>query len=268
MTTRPIIPRVGGKFYSYKKIVSMMPDLRNKFYVEPFVGGGSIFFNKPKARVEVINDFDEEMVNLYRVAQLRPIELSDKKYTQEDLDTIFKSTTTDAEERAINTQLKMRLTFAGRNKKLTSRAVSIPNTNKNQVKIHEKLRDTIIENEDYKIIINKYDSPNTFFFLDPPYEDSKRTTNTYNSIDLKKLRDMLLTIKGDFMMTINDSKNVRKLFKDFDITTFTTKYTTCIKKRDDVVVELLIRKKKRTYVKPYMREITEDTPLIMYGQKK
>lgn len=55
--------RVGGKHYSSKKIVPLIPE--HDIYVEPFVGAGSIFFRKERSGVEVINDLDKDIYHLF-----------------------------------------------------------------------------------------------------------------------------------------------------------------------------------------------------------
>ena len=51
---QPIFSRVGGKTKLSKRIIEMMPE--HETYIEPFVGGGSIFFRKPLVKNNVIND--------------------------------------------------------------------------------------------------------------------------------------------------------------------------------------------------------------------
>lgn len=53
----------GGKFYARKLILAHVP--RHREYIEVFAGGGSIFFAKPKAEFNQLNDIDSELVNVY-----------------------------------------------------------------------------------------------------------------------------------------------------------------------------------------------------------
>ena len=71
-------------------------------------------------------------------------------------------------------------------------------------------------NENYKNVIKKYDSPNTFFYLDPPYEDSKALYE-YDKFDYNELFNIVNNIKGKFLLSLNDSKNIRNIFKKFKI---------------------------------------------------
>lgn len=64
---KPIIPWMGGKRRLAKQIMPLFPD--HTCYVEPFCGGAAVFFLKQPSAVEVINDWNGELVNLYRVVK-------------------------------------------------------------------------------------------------------------------------------------------------------------------------------------------------------
>ena len=70
-----------------------------------------------------------------------------------------------------------------------------------------------IENLDFKEIIKKYDSENTFFYLDPPYHN---ITNLYdynlNDQDYIEMKQSLDNIKGKYLLNINEDEFVLKLF--------------------------------------------------------
>lgn len=55
----------GGKQAMLKKILPLIPD--HVVYVEPFFGGGAVFFAKDKSEVEIINDYNSNVANFYRV---------------------------------------------------------------------------------------------------------------------------------------------------------------------------------------------------------
>ncbi|CRL45672.1 DNA adenine methylase [Sodalis glossinidius str. 'morsitans'] len=64
----PMIPWVGGKRRLIKQILPHFP--AHQCYVEPFCGGASLFFSKPPSKVEVLNDINGELMNLYRVVKV------------------------------------------------------------------------------------------------------------------------------------------------------------------------------------------------------
>lgn len=63
----------GGKQKLVSKILPLIP--KHLLYVEPFIGGGAIFFAKPPSHAEVINDTNKELINFYSVLQNRFVEL-------------------------------------------------------------------------------------------------------------------------------------------------------------------------------------------------
>ena len=58
---------IGGKNAVAKQIIDLFPG--HTTYVEPFAGGAQVFFRKEPSKVEVLNDLDTEMTNLFRVCQ-------------------------------------------------------------------------------------------------------------------------------------------------------------------------------------------------------
>lgn len=81
------------------------------------------------------------------------------------------------------------------------------------------LRGTIIKNLDYEKVVKLYDSPDTFFFIDPPYENTSSDFGYAESteFDFNRLFNVVNNIKGKFLMTLNNSPNIRKIFKKFII---------------------------------------------------
>jgi DNA adenine methylase len=78
---KPLISYYGGKQRIASKILPYFPP--HKVYVEPFAGGAALLFAKPVPQhdnkencIEVINDKDELLINLYRVVRERPLEFS------------------------------------------------------------------------------------------------------------------------------------------------------------------------------------------------
>ena len=63
----------GGKFYARKLILSLIPE--HSEYIEPFAGGGSIFFAKGKVDFNQLNDIDEELYNTFLTIRDFPDEL-------------------------------------------------------------------------------------------------------------------------------------------------------------------------------------------------
>ena len=65
--SRPLLTYFGGKWAIAPWIIEHLPP--HKIYVEPFGGAASVMLRKPRSKVEVYNDLDDEIVNIFRVLQ-------------------------------------------------------------------------------------------------------------------------------------------------------------------------------------------------------
>lgn len=71
MKTKPIVTWMGGKHRLVSQLIKKMPE--HQCYVELFAGGAALFFlREEQSKVEVTNDLNGELVNLYRVVQHHP----------------------------------------------------------------------------------------------------------------------------------------------------------------------------------------------------
>ena len=68
-----ILRRLGNKKKIAKQIQSYFP--KHKIYIEPFFGAGGMFFNKPKAKYNIVNDLDSDVFNLFQVVMNQKEEL-------------------------------------------------------------------------------------------------------------------------------------------------------------------------------------------------
>jgi DNA adenine methylase len=68
-----ILRRLGNKKKIATKIQAHFPP--HKIYIEPFFGAGGMFFNKPKAKYNIVNDLDSDVFNLFQVVMNQRDEL-------------------------------------------------------------------------------------------------------------------------------------------------------------------------------------------------
>jgi DNA adenine methylase len=82
---------------------------------------------------------------------------------------------------------------------------------------HLRLAQAYIENLPYGNLISRYDREGTFFYIDPPYWDCENDygKNIFCKDDFAKLVIQLATIKGKFLLSLNDTPEIRELFKAF-----------------------------------------------------
>ena len=77
----------------------------------------------------------------------------------------------------------------------------------------ERLQHVTIECLDWEQVIQRYDSPDTFFFCDPPYMQTSGYRAQFLDRDQEVLAARLTSIKGKFLMTNSDLPSVRQLYR-------------------------------------------------------
>jgi DNA adenine methylase len=99
--------------------------------------------------------------------------------------------------------------------------------------IHERLQSVVIERLPYAEFIRRYDRAGALFYLDPPYWACERDygPDVFTREDFAALASQLATIKGKFLVSLNDTQGVRETFAPFNLTPITTTYTVGAKSR-------------------------------------
>lgn len=232
---KPPISRMGGKSKLRKTIIEMIPE--HTCYVELFFGAGWVYFGKEKSKVEVINDIDRELVNLFKMLKYHAEEvrrLLDYEVCSRDIFSEYKdidiNSLTDI-QRAVRFIYLLSQSFASKGDNFGYGTTGMPGpqifNTENLLKIKERLRNTYIENLNFEEIIKKYDRPHTFFFCDPPYFETKGYKDKFTEEHHIKLRDLLRNVEGKFLLTINDHKQVREWYKGFNIIEAEVGYSVC-----------------------------------------
>jgi DNA adenine methylase len=222
--------RQGNKLHILKDIIELIP--QHAIYCEPFVGSGVVFFNLPKAsHGSILNDLDKNVVNILKLIKKAP--LSPNRY-RHDLNTLEKIKHFCANHNNTTEDLLLHnriLLCNGFNNRIVKHCNDFHNTTnpdiilKNLKYYKQMLKGVKISNKDYIDIILKYDSPETFFFIDPPYENTDKTFYYNIVMNYEVLSFLLQNIKGKFLLTINDGPNIRKIFKGFTIKSINIKST-------------------------------------------
>lgn len=228
-----LAPYLGGKFRLSKRIINKIEQIQHKIYAEPFVGMGGIFLRRtqiPKA--EIINDINGELVNLYRIVRRYPNTLYKETEfmfaSRQEFERLLKTqpeTLTDI-ERAARFLYLQNQAFGG---KVTGQSfgVSIDRPARfDFVKLNDRIRavgerlaSVTIERQDFETFIKRYDTKDTLFYLDPPYwgNETDYGKGVFTRADFERLRDCLTGIKGRFILSLNDTPQVKELFKNFTI---------------------------------------------------
>lgn len=221
----PPISRMGGKSKLRKKIIELIPE--HICYVEPFFGAGWVYFGKDESQVEVINDIDKELINLFRTIKYHEPEIQrllNYEFSSRDIFNKYKNDfpeTLTEPYRAIRFLYLISQSFASKGTSYGYGTTKSPSSKifNNEIlkKVRDRLHNTYVENLDFKQIIEKYDRDHTFFFCDPPYIDTSGYGVKFGESEHIALKNCLVNIKGKVLLTLNDHPKVRELYKDFII---------------------------------------------------
>jgi DNA adenine methylase len=235
----PPIPRMGGKSKLRKTIIEMIPD--HMCYVELFFGAGWVYFGKELSKIEVINDIDKELINLFRMIKYHAPEIErmlEYEFSGRDIFEDYKNyslANLTEINRAVRFLYLISQSFAGKGKDYGYGTTSRPKPQvfyKNVLNdIKDRLRNTYVENLSFEKIIDKYDREHSFFFADPPYFGLTGYGNEFGEKEHLLLRDKLTNIKGKFLLTINDHEKVREWYKDFNFTEVEVGYSVSKEKK-------------------------------------
>lgn len=169
---RPIIGYPGGKNRLAPKILEHAP--KHTIYVEPFMGSAAVFFAKPPAAKNVLNDIDPQLVKFHKdfscpkltscVSRNATSIASRKKFSKR-----FRAGSSDT----CDYYMARRLSFNsnGKDINLTDTVKRVgKNTVSHCAELRAKLNRATILNQDFRKVVRDNDKPGAFQFWDPPYE--------------------------------------------------------------------------------------------------
>lgn len=224
---------IGGKRNLSRRLVNMIDQVPHDLYAEPFVGMGGVFLRRTRRpKAEVINDISGDVVTLFRILQRHYqsfiAELRWRFASRAEFDRLMRvdpTTCTDI-ERAARFLYLQRNAFGG---KVAGRSfgVSYGAASKFRMSalepmlqdLHDRLEGVWIEQLPYATFLERYDRPGALFYLDPPYwgcEDDYGA-GVFSADDFDRLRSLLERAQGRFIMSINDTPEVRAVFGSFAI---------------------------------------------------
>lgn len=214
------IPYYGGKQKLASYILSLIP--KHRIYVEPFFGGGAVFFRKGRSYLEVINDSNKKLMTFWSVVRNPKLfgELQTKIQTTLDSEETYKNAyevyhgkkkKCSALETAWAVWVMANMGFcsdfngswAWDNGKMGSHsAVGLDYARQEFTRrFYERLRLVQISCRDALKVIKERDTPDTFFFLDPPYVGANQGHYYgYTQNDFQRLLETVAKIQGRFLL--------------------------------------------------------------------
>lgn len=209
----------GGKATLAKRIVEKFPaNYESMTYVEPFFGGGSVFFEKKPSALEILNDTNRELINFYNVVK------SDFTSLEKEIRITLHSRKLHSDAKVIydNPHMFSELKRAwavwvlanqgfssmldgtwGYDKQKNTMPKKLANKRESFTEEYAiRLQNVSLECTDAVKIIRSRDSKNTFIYCDPPYYNSDMGHyDGYTLEDYDGLLRQLSQLEGNFMLS-------------------------------------------------------------------
>lgn len=234
----PVIAWPGGKRRLAKVLLPLINSRPHNCYAEHFAGGGSMFFMRQPAEVEVLNDINGEVINLYRVIKnhldefVRQFRFTVASRQLFDLNKETPPHVLTDVQRAARFLYIQKLSFGGKVSSTTfgTSPSSPPRFNilrleEDLSQAHLRLSRVWIEHLGWYECLQKWDRDYTLHFLDPPYWETEGYGVPFEIDEYHKIAEAMRTMKGSTILTVNDHPTMRKIFKGFAMQTVDINYT-------------------------------------------
>ncbi len=201
-------------------------------------GPAAIFFCRDPSEVEVINDINGELVNLYRVVQHHLEEfvrqfkwaLTSRQVYEWEQQKV-PETMTDI-QRAARFYYLQRLAFGGRVDGQTFGTTTTSGPRLNLLRLEEdlsqahlRLHSTTVENLPWDRVVEKYDRPHTLFYLDPPYWETEGYGVEFGLEHYERMADLAASVEGSMLISLNDHPEIRRIFAGLHMESIGIRYT-------------------------------------------
>lgn len=244
-----ILRRLGNKKHIAHLIYMLFP--KHTIYIEPFFGAGGMFFQKPRAKYNILNDLDDDVYNLWRVIQERPQELYEEMAAMVIHESLLqywrKNQETESIKKAVRFLMLSNFTFLGmgqtlrlQNDGINAKQYILQTINATS----SILTNCIFSNKDaisFLKSIDKDDFRTAFIYCDPPYIN---TSNNYaaHNWTAENLEDLILTLhntNAPFAISEYDSPATTELAAHHNLNVTYIKYRKNLKS-DKKATEILL----------------------------
>lgn len=218
---------IGGKSKNIDKYLEYIPD--HKIFTSPFCGACHVELAKKPSRFELVNDKNDKLINFLLVLRDNPDELYKKCEALPYSESLYEKYKWDDEpqdplERATRFFYIVRCGFSGGGHKYktgfsvtvtqgASKVQAYYSAVQNLKAMAERIKQWHILNRDFEDVLIKYDSRDTFHFIDSPYVGCENLyTGGFTNEDHTRLRHALESIKGKAMVCYYDDPLVNELY--------------------------------------------------------
>ncbi|NDE16024.1 hypothetical protein EBZ80_13945 [bacterium] len=228
-------PRIGGKSALSPRLIEKFPK-DNSFdtYVEPFCGSAQTFLRycplTPKRMV--LNDLDPEISSMWSdvkrssIGALQKMDWTGSKDRFQSMKANNEWKYLTPSHRLFRNMYLSLYSFAGDRDSgyMEKGCVRGRGFLKTLPLLKRKMKNVSVHNQSFQDVIRTYDSPTTFFYLDPPYFEKEHLYGGRH-VDPSELATWCKAIRGRFLLSYNDHPHVRLCFRQFHIRTIPTTYS-------------------------------------------
>lgn len=202
-----------------------------------------MLFAKEPSTVEILNDFDSNLMNMWSVIKNAHEEfINSFKYTLVSRE-LFNTYRTKYKELLYEDNIERAHIFyylvnSGFGSDMKNPVFGTKAQSRNGLRVEEveesinnayrRLQKVTIENKSFEDIFRIYDKEDSFLYIDPPYRKTKQyAVGKFTDEQYKKLADCCSNAKGKWLITINNDEYIKELFKDFKIIDHEVYYSVC-----------------------------------------
>lgn len=240
---KPVLKWAGGKAGLLEQLNPLFPQKFSR-YIEPFFGGGAVFFSFEKLPCSLVNDANPELVHLYQIVRDQPNELMSsldklsRAYSEQFYYELRSKKLKKAVEIAARTVFLNKTGFNGLYRQNSRGEFNVPFGKREQcpalydrenlLAVSKRLQNTEIRCEDFETILDKA-AAGDFVYCDPPYEPVSTTSsfnaykaNGFSQDEQRRLKQACerATARGAFVIVSNSSARfIAELYEAWDIRT-------------------------------------------------
>lgn len=224
-----LIKYPGSKGVIVPEIKRVFKESGKREFIDVFGGSGIVSLNI-HSETTVYNEVNQQLANLFMALQKEPEALIsgfEKRLTPDKSSTVSnkgisrpsyngkegayrkeETAFTVSIKDALDTLVNFSTSFGGLGETYSTRREKasrsfLLRTRLDLPAIVAKVKHWKIENLDFRDLIEKYDSPNAFFYLDPPYLSKKWYADNMEITDFKELKSIIASLKGIYLMNID-----------------------------------------------------------------
>jgi len=233
---RPVIPWIGGKRRLAPIILPLFGD--HTCYVEPFCGAAGLFFAKQPSDVDVLNDVNGELINLYRVVKhhleefVRQFKWALSSRQMFEWQKLTRPETLTDIQRAARFYYLQKHAFGARVDGQSFGTATTCGPRLNLLRLEEdlslahlRLSEVLIEHLCWESCIERYDRPHTLFYCDPPYWKTEGYGVEFAFDHYQRVASAARAIQGTIIISVNDHPDMRQVFAGLPMRDIPITYT-------------------------------------------